>query len=302
MQRRMQCQQERRVSGQRSTFVRGVLPASSLRVGFTLIELLVVIAIIAILAAILFPVFSQAREKARQSTCTSNSRNIGMAAAQYVQDYDEQFMETYRRHEGSITAYWPTGFYPWEGGPCTGNYDTKCHGWWTAPQVFRTDPTFGTPDGVTPNWGFLLASVYSRNNQIFACPSGVRPWWRPSNRDNNAGYAYNTWVADGGVFLGPAIKLAQIRRPAELIVFWDTGKSTWAIEVHGWNGWVWGTCTPGPVTNPDGTCPKCWPDWVAQHMEGRNFTFADGHVKWYRDSQTYSRTVPHMWHWQCQYP
>jgi len=59
------------------------------RFGFTLIELLVVIAIIAILAAILFPVFSQAREKARQSNCTSNVRNIAMAHVMYAQDYDE---------------------------------------------------------------------------------------------------------------------------------------------------------------------------------------------------------------------
>lgn len=59
--------------------------------GFTLIELLVVIAIIAILAAILFPVFARARENARKSTCQSNLKQIGTAFLQYAQDYDERF-------------------------------------------------------------------------------------------------------------------------------------------------------------------------------------------------------------------
>src|SRR3984893_11508515 len=58
--------------------------------GFTLIELLVVIAIIAILAAILFPVFAKVREKARQSSCASNEKQLGLAFAQYTQDYDEK--------------------------------------------------------------------------------------------------------------------------------------------------------------------------------------------------------------------
>src|SRR5678816_1355375 len=59
------------------------------RKGFTLIELLVVIAIIAILAAILFPVFARAREKGRQASCMSNLKQLGMALVQYSQDYDE---------------------------------------------------------------------------------------------------------------------------------------------------------------------------------------------------------------------
>jgi len=63
-----------------------------MRRGFTLIELLVVIAIIAILAAILFPVFAKAREKARQSSCLSNVKQLNLAVLQYVQDYDEKFM------------------------------------------------------------------------------------------------------------------------------------------------------------------------------------------------------------------
>src|ERR1044072_9406710 len=66
------------------------------RRGFTLIELLVVIAIIAILAAILFPVFAQARDKARTTTCFSNSKQLGNAYSMYVQDWDENLLPTYQ--------------------------------------------------------------------------------------------------------------------------------------------------------------------------------------------------------------
>ncbi len=78
---------------------------------FTLIELLVVIAIIAILAAILFPVFSKAREKARQSSCASNEKQMGLAMVQYVQDYDEMYplADTYGRGwMGQIYPYTKT--------------------------------------------------------------------------------------------------------------------------------------------------------------------------------------------------
>src|SRR5688572_30806831 len=72
--------------------------------GFTLIELLVVIAIIAILAAVLFPVFARARENARRSSCQSNLKQIGLAFEQYIGDYDERYPVYYTNDDGSVNG------------------------------------------------------------------------------------------------------------------------------------------------------------------------------------------------------
>jgi len=109
--------------------------------GFTLIELLVVIAIIAILAAILFPVFAQARESARLTTCTSNAKQIGTAMLMYADDYDETLPP--RRDESAPTCqaqiWLPTG-----------QYDT-----WTV---------------YTRNWKHLV-NAYIKNTDLFRCPT-----------------------------------------------------------------------------------------------------------------------------------
>src|SRR3712207_2017034 len=80
--------------------------------GFTLIELLVVIAIIAILAAILFPVFGRARENARRSACQSNMKQIGLGILQYVQDYDGRFPYV-RQLTPNPVSNWGKSIYPY---------------------------------------------------------------------------------------------------------------------------------------------------------------------------------------------
>src|SRR5258708_40232072 len=108
------------------------------RRGFTLIELLVVIAIIAVLAAILFPVFAQAREKARQASCMSNLRQIGLGFAQYVQDYDEKLPD--RR---DLKRSLPGGYKPWTSWP-------------------TSDPRAA--------WAAITLQPYITSYDIWACP------------------------------------------------------------------------------------------------------------------------------------
>ncbi len=92
------------------------LSAHPRKKGFTLIELLVVIAIIALLAAILFPVFARARENARKSSCLNNLKQIGLGLAQYTQDYDENLIRAwYVNNQASDTTYykWMDAIYPY---------------------------------------------------------------------------------------------------------------------------------------------------------------------------------------------
>ncbi|MEN6642440.1 MAG: DUF1559 domain-containing protein [Armatimonadia bacterium] len=156
------------------------------RKGFTLIELLVVIAIIAILAAILFPVFAKAREKARQTSCLNNLKQIGTAFIQYAQDYDE------RLPMHGINMVQP---------------DTS------APGYFFTTAYNGTTTGKLISW-MDLVYPYIKNRQVFVCPSIV-----PRDGAASPSYGYNRRVSDYEV--APARSLGEITRPAEIIMVLD---------------------------------------------------------------------------------
>jgi prepilin-type N-terminal cleavage/methylation domain-containing protein/prepilin-type processing-associated H-X9-DG protein len=275
MRRWMQCQHDRREGGRRSTIVRGVSPALPHRVGFTLIELLVVIAIIAILAAILFPVFSQAREKARQSTCISNNRNIIMAAVQYSQDYDEKFMY-HLTPCGSEAFPGPKPADPW-------------------------DPL------QNPDW-YMSIDPYTKNRQIFACPTASYWTWKSMCFPRQRGRFPEGWtVAYGwheGAFIYPTLfALPAIHRPSSFGIAGDnenTFHCVWSQTRDGIlrrmafariGAWYGGSADfqcgcPATILRPDEM------DKHTRHLGGSNIMFADGHAKWERWRRIKTRRAP----------
>jgi len=267
-----------------------------MRKAFTLIELLVVIAIIAILAAILFPVFAQAREKARQTSCLSNLKQLGMASQMYIQDYDEHFMNEWQNYNNDgCTGFWPCQYGTFIGAPPAGVL-----GWYTDPQQH---PEHGL------NWAYDL-QPYIKNAQIMTCPStspGAHgSTWNEATNTDSASYMYNSNVGDGTAYLGSPIGEAQIPEPAQLIVLWDSGKDDRVVEIQGFNGpnlanIVNGACPVVRKFNPTFTCPECYPDWVPPHFNGRNYAFIDGHAKYAIDSAMYNTIHPDYWFYQCQH-
>ncbi len=154
-------------------------------VGFTLIELLVVIAIIAILAAILFPVFARAREAARKTACLSNMRQIGTAFQIYTQDYDETLPNS-----------------------TDGTPGASVHGAWN---YYKTFPANISPGSYDVTQGGLYP--YVKNSQIYICPS-----------DGEGRRSGNSYAANSCVFQGSAAgfetgkPLAAFESPASFML------------------------------------------------------------------------------------
>jgi prepilin-type N-terminal cleavage/methylation domain-containing protein/prepilin-type processing-associated H-X9-DG protein len=153
--------------------------------GFTLIELLVVIAIIAILAAILFPVFAQAREKARQATCQSNLKQIGIAIMMYEQDYDEQMMP----------------------GAAPFAFNRL---WYDLAQPYIKMAVQRTPN----------ATSYNFDGTIYLCPTAPTPTQDQQNLKRPYGYNYfylGGTLSGSATAVVPTFSMASVEAPANTI-------------------------------------------------------------------------------------
>lgn len=246
--------------------------------GFTLIELLVVIAIISILAAILFPVFSQARESARRASCLSNVKQIGMGAMMYAQDYDDTLPEAgfnmpchnasgaNSDNDWSGVYAWPLAIYPY-----TKNY-----------QILSC-PSDENRSGF--NKLSLCYELQLLAAQVPGAYSGIRnqdfgmrdvlPVSYASNYFLSGTYNIPATASTAFVQGAAATKMRPLSffsAPSKLVYLFDVG-----ANAAGRGTW-YSTVGYGNSASPNAQ----WPSG-ARHQEGRVFLFADGHAKWLKD-------------------
>ncbi|MDQ2731629.1 MAG: DUF1559 domain-containing protein [Armatimonadota bacterium] len=221
---------------------------------FTLIELLVVIAIIALLAAILLPVFAQVREKARASSCLNNLKQIGTGMMIYIQDYDDRLPDT----------FWCTGACP--GGAA--NFGPS------------------TPVGADPSLYKWMDAIYPylRSEGVFNCPSdSTNKPYHFRTGDNYGSYACNQAYLLGGTAESPPrrVGLSEIVVPAETV--WATDSLSLPSKQN--FGFYWQDVPGNPVMTT--TSPRLLPNnnnpalggIIERHLGLVNVLWCDGHGK-----------------------
>jgi prepilin-type N-terminal cleavage/methylation domain-containing protein/prepilin-type processing-associated H-X9-DG protein len=223
------------------------------RHGFTLIELLVVIAIIAILAAILFPVFARARENARRASCQSNLKQIGLSVMQYTQDYDEKYPTIRGWGTPDLNRGWDARVQPYVG--------TRVQ-WGASPAVFqcpsdaiaRNVIANSTPRSYSWNQGLRQGSVDLSGNGS----------WNPGAEVN---YALPAIASPATTIMVAEAFYAENRMA-------DVNASL--------------VSAPGNATMSGGAISivQTAGSLTPAHFEGYNYLFADGHVKWLRPDRT----------------
>lgn len=223
----------------------------SRRHAFTLIELLVVIAIIAILAAILFPVFARARESAKKAACINNNNQLGKAFIMYAGDNNDRYPGS---APGDGDGYMPNGNPPWWGKT---RWTWRGH-WVPAVWVF---PGGGNSNldtrPVNPAWvqmggpkqGALFP--YVKSADVFICPSD------PRGREKLLSYSMFYWLG--------FIQTRRIHYPSQVTVLIDEAL----------------TLNDGFFVPPPADCPSII------HQQGVVMTLADGHSKWYHVDPRY---------------
>ena len=223
--------------------------------GFTLIELLVVIAIIAILAAILFPVFGRARENARRSSCQSNLKQVGLGFAQYAQDFDQLFPL-----EGP-QGYTPVPAELWPGATAANiaawrtNWIATTHPYVKSYQVLQC-PSTTVVQNITAATDMPYSFSYSMN--VLLSRSSISAVGRPSK-------TIMAWEGSGKIATkGVTLPNPQITSPIATSLPYKAATGSPSVT-FGYSGFFGGQA-------------GAW----NHHLNGSNFLYTDGHVKWVR--------------------
>jgi prepilin-type N-terminal cleavage/methylation domain-containing protein len=241
----------------------------SSRRAFTLIELLVVIAIIAILAAILFPVFAQAREKARQTVCISNYKQDSLAMLQYVQDYDELFPQGQLQEGGIDYAVNEIYTTPPNGRP--GNVELRSQEWLSAIDPYAKNYQIAdcpSVSGITvaTNWTITpprISEVFNGEIQRYPLaglvePSEVILLWPGMVKNGYLGFAFTSPALNCPNATQSCTYVGGGACNASGVASTANGVTSYPIVFGGWNSYS---------------------KWV--HGNGDNTAYSDGHVKWH---------------------